>query len=748
MSGRTKFNLAAAVLVAAGLACDSKEPTPPEPPATQPATQPDDTAAADAESAGPVATYVALLERDRPSLADDDGKIETTTIPLPANEASRITFDEPVYLDLAGNLWLTHADGLSAADLPNAGPALREQTFVTKERVRFAWWKQRRDGTPAVELIYERGDGELAWRHELGESAVPAANSGAFDFTRAIPINDTLIVPTARGVAVLVPIDRPDDVEQYRRRYGHLSEASRPEAAGSIETRDVALADAGDVAPPQVRFDASGILAYSPWDDGLAGTPGGDRVARYADDAWTVLSAEEGWADRPVDLMPLGDGSVLQIALDAGGGASITKIQTGEATVDRAAIAQLVEDLVAYDAATRDAAYAQLSAAGSGIFPTLNELYDDAKPRAQREIDALLRFGSDLSIGGLVPEPGPVEVRSRLADGGVVYRFEGGVSVPNMAGVRVIERPGWIYVRPGRRVTELPRMLADELAADPAARLFAYGEEVVVTRPGTPARRWGVNHFQDLLPPESKEDWPQFAGIDAMGRWLFTRPPAGTTTEPAARVLVLDTRLADPRPKLPAWVIETGELGEAGWDEEDWPIMMLGGAYRLGPDNWVPLPPETPIETRETKGGMWELAAGPDGSRYYDGVERLRQVRPDGTEIEWPLPAEARGTGDRQSVKLAVDAKGRLFLFNRPGRVVRIDATPRELEPFEVAGVFDEDVPGAVPRRVWIDPAGRLCAAYFGDTVVVMWPDGQIPPSIRQLIPAKRREGTSPYDGA
>ncbi len=744
MNGRKLFNLAGMLAILGGFACDTKTPDPPAPPTTQPTTQPVEDPATKPADAEPVATYLKLLERDRPSLADDEGNIEPTPIPLPADEASRIAFDEPIYLDLAGNLWLTHPDGLPVAELPDAGEALREQTFVTQERVRFAWWRTRGDDLPTVELLYERPDGSLGWLHRLGEASVPPAESGGFDFGRVLPIDDTLVVPTDRGVAVLVPTGRPDDADQYLRRYGHLPEANRPEAAGTVQVREVALADAGAIAPPQVRLDAAGLLAWSPWDEGLNGTPGGDRVARYADSAWSVLPASEGWSDCPVDLMPLGDGSVLQIALDANGNAALSKIKTGEATVNRAAIEQLVENLVAYDAATRDAAYAELAAAGPGIFPTLRELYDGAKPRAKREIDALLSFGSELSIGGLVPEPGPVVVRSRLGDGGVVLRFDGGVSVPNLAGVRVIEKPGWVFVRPGRRVTELPKMLADELAADPAAQLFAFGDEIVLTRPGEPAKRWGVNHFQDLLPAESDEEWPTFAGIDAMGRWLFERPP----TDEAAQTLLLDTRLADPRPQLPAWVVETGELGEAGWDAEDWPIMRLGGTYRLGPLNWVPLPPETEIETRESKGGMWELAIGPDGSRYYDGVERLRQVRPDGSEVEWRLPAEAVGTSERSLVKLAADAKGRLFLFNRPGRVVRIDPTPDAAEPFEVAGVFDEEIPGAVPRRVWIDPAGRLCAAYFGDTVVIMWPDGQIPPSIRQLIPAKRRGGTTPFEGA
>jgi hypothetical protein len=54
---------------------------------------------------------------------------------------------------------------------------------------------------------------------------------------------------------------------------------------------------------------------------------------------------------------------------------------------------------------------------------------------------------------------------------------------------------------------------------------------------------------------------------------------------------------------------------------------------------------------------------------------------------------------------------------------------------------FEEGLPGATPRRVWLDPVGRICAVYFGTTVAVMWPDGQVPAEIRQKMPAKRRDG-------
>ena len=143
------------------------------------------------------------------------------------------------------------------------------------------------------------------------------------------------------------------------------------------------------------------------------------------------------------------------------------------------------------------------------------------------------------------------------------------------------------------------------------------------------------------------------------------------------------------------------------------------------------------------------MRSAPDGRRYFGGIDSLRVVTPGGEDVSWPLPAEAVGTGRAAQVKLAVDEKGRLFLFNRPGRVVRIEPTEGDADqPYEVIGVFTEQIPGAVPRRVWVDPAGRVCAAYFGDTVVVMWPDGQVPAPIRQMMPAERREEPRGMGGA
>lgn len=125
------------------------------------------------------------------------------------------------------------------------------------------------------------------------------------------------------------------------------------------------------------------------------------------------------------------------------------------------------------------------------------------------------------------------------------------------------------------------------------------------------------------------------------------------------------------------------------------------------------------------------LLVDPAGYRYYDGVEGLHVVGPDRTESRWTLPGTATG---RKPVTLLRVKDGKLFLFNQPGRVLRLKPTPGEVEPFVVEATFARDVPdGDGVRRIWLDPAGRIVFA-FDKRLAILFPDGFIPRPIRQLM--------------
>ena len=70
----------------------------------------------------------------------------------------------------------------------------------------------------------------------------------------------------------------------------------------------------------------------------------------------------------------------------------------------------------------------------------------------------------------------------------------------------------------------------------------------------------------------------------------------------------------------------------------------------------------------------------------------------------------------------------------RFGDQVRIRPTPDGPEPFAIEATFTNKVPSVEkPRRIWLDPAGRIVIA-DKSRLVVFFPQGFIPPRIRDLM--------------
>lgn len=735
-SGLGCFFLGTGIAGFAGGCGEDNAAPPAAPPATQPTTQPHrpttapSTVPAEAPAPAPQ-TYLDVYRTTHPDFP--------TTRPLgfslPIDEAATLLIENTVLLDRLGYLWIVHEEGQTPEEL--AGRPLDGQSFVVDRPIAFTWWKRGREGKSVAEIIYQLDDGRYRWLHETGSADFDPPPQ-PLDWERAFVLGPQLIVPTRGGAAVLQAVDRPDP-ETFYRRYGRRPPERRPDANGRVEAEFLDLltnvpgaAQPGDEDLPrtQIRLDGEGLLAWIAWEGPRR--PGGG-MARFSGGEWTRLEGRP-WSDRPVLLVPLTDGSVLQLAVDESGDSELTAVPLRTRPVDAAAIESLVEQLSAGDFETREEAFASLQTSGPGAWEIIERLMADEPPVIRKQLELLLGDRDRPSFGGLAPEPGPVEVRQWLADGGVILKFDAGILMPDDMGITLLERPAWLLIRPGRRISLLDRMLAAELASDPDAKVHVWGDEWVVTQPGEGARRWLINHFQTLLKQEHAE-WQEFVGIDQAGRWLFRQ-----SERPGATMLV-DVRVPDPTPRLPTWVLETGAEGIGGWDENDWPVTELGGAWRLAETGWEPLAEDAEVHNdRVRPEGDW-LVKKEDGTIYRGGVEKLIVERPDGSRVNWDLPPEILGSGEALAV---VDEAGRVFLFNRPGRVAQIAPTPDGPEPFELEAVFDEDLPGAVPRRVWIDPIGRICAAYFGDAVAVMWPDGRVPAEIRKMMPGKREEGAGP----
>jgi hypothetical protein len=248
--------------------------------------------------------------------------------------------------------------------------------------------------------------------------------------------------------------------------------------------------------------------------------------------------------------------------------------------------------------------------------------------------------------------------------------------------------------------------------------------------------------------------------------------------------LILDPRLPDPTPHLPGWQLPPS-AGPVGWDKDGWPVIHQDTRPKPTPwalmeSNWraldptkekvftdpkdlpKPKPPIRPTTTTTTTtttpttqdsspttqdsalSTQHLLLVAPDNTTYYGGKDSLRAVRPDGTIINWPLPNQAIGTAQNPTLLRTRD--NLLFLFNEPGRIVRIrpnldpeteTGDPRTGEqPFEVEAVFSRKVPtDPMPLRIWLDPADRICIAHDTKNITVLFPLGRIPPAISSLMP-------------
>src|ERR1019366_8344937 len=113
-------------------------------------------------------------------------------------------------------------------------------------------------------------------------------------------------------------------------------------------------------------------------------------------------------------------------------------------------------------------------------------------------------------------------------------------------------------------------------------------------------------------------------------------------------------QIADPTPKLPAWVI-TVDKGTAGWDTANFPAVSRGDQasnWELEEAGWKPLTPPEKVITQLNAGATpaktqpigSPILVAADGTKYFDGKNALVMVSAKGDRIDWPLPAAAVGS--------------------------------------------------------------------------------------------------------
>ncbi len=651
-------------------------------------------------------TYGEVLKAAYPQLPT------TQPMGVPLNlytEAAHFVLSNPLYVCSRLDLWITQPDAEPGESI--LAQAIDEQTHLTRDHVVFVHWAPDDRGTWRPRLVVKRDDGGFDFVSST--SRVRIAGKHPYLWHRALSWGDVIVVPTESGLSILKPGDTIEEIHHAFAPAGSSDDPSAPPAE------------------PQVTFDFKGIIAWMPWDDGKRGSSG---AVRFAEGKFTPL---EGWPEKLVHVVPLLDGSVLQILRDENGKIQPRLELLNRGSFDENAVSALVEQLSDADPEKRQQAYNELTRYGPLVWPLLEMLVEDQPPEARIRLQQLLANKITPTMGGLTLAGGDVITASRLPDGGVVFFAAEGVSFPRENAEPQVVKPAWISIRPGKPVELLPHTLLAE-SAHPKQQIQAFGQEWVLSDEEHGPQHLNYNHSAPLLRSDERE-FSHLYAVDRRGRWLFRKPGESRPT------LIVDPTFADPTPRLPIWLMSIYQ-GSTGWDENDWPVTKSGGAWALREKGWQPLDEtkermitELPAADVKSPAALLTepLLIDSDGNRYFDGAAMLHVVSKEDKHTVWPLPLSARGAPGGTLLRAA---DGLLFLFNSPGRICRIKPTPDGDEPFKLEATFTHRVPASGVARIWMDRANRICIAYDGNKLAILFPAGYIPPHIATMIPTSESQ--------
>lgn len=616
--------------------------------------------------------------------------------------AARLVFAEPVHLDQRGDLWITHADAPPAASQLKS--AFKQQTHVVPDPVQFVYWRPL--SNPQAELISSDATGSELWITPTYRSAFPSNRNRNWAQAQIWNSNvaRNIVVPTDDGVAIASLKD------------------------GVVEEHHIRLAEPGPGVSTHCTFDTRGVLAWST----AATQP--SNVARYVDGEWEMLTPSDGWPDKLLHVVPYQDGSVLAIGQD---GKSLTfrSVMVESNAIDEAKVLDLVRQLADPMPEIRAMAQSELSAIGPAAWPILQRVQPTQPAEARIRIRALLGDQTTPTLAGMKPEPGEGRLVCRLQDGGVVLHFTAGISSVGTNNLVQTIAPAWLAVRPTAIARTLPPALTLDQRAE-TAPIRGWGDEWILEHDTDGPMRWMGNYLEPLTKP-GEERFSQFVGIDSAGRWILK------SRESRPMTLVIDPNLLDPKPKLPVWTIDVGR-GSVGWDKDHWPVMKRGGAWVLRDGAWGTLKdPDvegnyfTQLPVPTTTSAPTALLVDAEGNTYRNGLTEIEVQLKDGTTKRWPLPAQAVGEGVINGQPVLIEAAGKVFLFNAPGRVIRLTRQFDRDDLFKLDAIFTRNIPATDIRRIWKDPADRIVIASHGSVLSVAFPEGMISNQMSNMIPAK-----------
>lgn len=687
------------------------QPAPPVPPATAPAVAIAKPTSKPATVPVTPVDYMGVVRLNYP----DFPTTQPLAIPLAMTEAARLIIPDPIYVDRLGELWITRSDAETTSNVLKH--ANDRSTHVTKEHVVFVHRYPDASGVWQPQLVCKKADGG----YEIVTLTTRQNIAGSYNYRwdAAFSWNDRIVVPTDRGLSILQPSRLPFEV------YHELVPA--------------ADYDANKYSAVCALLDWRGLITWIPWDDNKLGSKG---AARFVEGKWTNLDAETHWPEKIIHLVPLLDGSILQLIRLEDQSVDLQMTAQDPAELDEKAIETLVDQLSDPQANAREEAFSKLSRYGVGSWPILDRLMPNQPPEARFRLELLLASRTKPNLGGMVLQKGTTKVIARGELGAAMLYAEKGVSIPRPDGVDSYTiAPAWISIMPGQSISLAFSSFVEEIKK-PGVQLQTLRGEWIINDATNGPRWWIANHFSgNLLKPEEMA-YHELVGVDGRGRWFFRKNLADDSP-----TLILDPTLPTPIPRLPVWTYKI-EGGEVGWSELDWPAIKLGGAWALAENEWQPIDEkkgkfitrltEPPNAAAFARAMGAPLLMEKDGTHFYGGLTNLKMVTADGKRVIWNLPPEAVGHGPAVLIRAG---ENRLFLFNDTGRMLRLRQTPDGDEPFKLEATFTKRIPKVLePQRIWLDPAGRIIIAYNKNTLAVCFPTGRIPPDLAMKMTAKDLE--------
>ena len=630
---------------------------------------------------------------------------------LPLNQLARIKFPYHAIVCSRGDLWVSHPE---SHDIRVIMPTVLQRQFhVSRQRVYFVHW-ERHGSTSFARPIFRDNDGSLRILTDPSTSNTVVLGRTDYHWDKAIDTDDAVIVPCDHGVAMIRPASAP--METYR----------------GLNANSVVL--------PRIARMASGFIA---WDPATRPDAQGGNTVRFTGLRFDEDFDKGEWAGPFVHLIPFADGSILQIRPTGDGTVSLNIVALDIVKASPEKVQALVTDLADDDPETRDRAHEQLADMGPAAWTILESLLSVQPPEAQLRIREIVRARTEPTLGRFKMLDNRLRPVWSLRDGGVVFLAEGGVVPANGDAKEQPIVPAWLAVRPGHPISLLPPALAKTLAIGSVELEAVNANDWVVSDETDGARLF---FGQQLVPLTSAKDrnYRKALATDRAGRMLLTTADA---TPENPDYLLIDPMVPDPAPMIQVWTMRVPE-GEVGWDTRGFPAIKRDKAWVLTRDQWTKIEgelqqtPPAPVTSQPDPKQKALLLLGKlgDDSSLWDDGQRFA------LEVAGKKVSQARPANLPSAQIAALVNKNQLYILHPDGRLSVLQVDPSKPAPVSLQATFVNAPKLEDAKRMWIDPAGRLCVITPDNQLIIFFIDGRIPAAIIDLIPTDELKQIKPQN--